>query len=88
VANYYYPSMTTVYSLFSEPSLAFLWTHGCTFYVRPFPSGYLTTPTQPRAARETTTSPLWAFSRGLWPVLRFGVRVRGVALRAAVFLML
>ena len=53
---YYYPSMTTVYSLVSEPSLAFLWTHGCTFYVRPFPSGYLTTPTQPLAARPGTSS--------------------------------
>ena len=37
----YYPSVTAVYSLLREPSLAFLWTHGCTFYVRPFSSGYL-----------------------------------------------
>ena len=27
--------------MFSEPSLALFRTHGCTFYVRPFPSGYL-----------------------------------------------
>jgi hypothetical protein len=36
--------VTAVYSLLGEPSLALLWTHDCTFYVRPFPSEYLSTP--------------------------------------------
>jgi hypothetical protein len=56
----YHPSVAKVYSLLRESPLAFLWTHGCTFYVRPFPSEYLSTPLdrgsahgrrQPRASR-------------------------------------
>ena len=64
MANYYYPSMTTVYSLFREPSLAFLWTHGCTFYVRPFPSVYLTTPTPRRTSWDILTRPLAVLAQG------------------------
>jgi hypothetical protein len=57
----YHPSVATVYSLLREPSLAFLWTHGCTFYVRPFPSGYFNPWT---GARHTLDANLKALENG------------------------
>jgi hypothetical protein len=57
----YHPSVATVYSLLREPSLAFLWTHSCTFYVRPFPSRYLNRWT---GARHTLDANLEALETG------------------------